>query len=292
MSQTIYNHSGTINTLVRWTWAVLMWVGLAIGGGASVHAAPTFELTSATLGTLKKWSVFAQLDVADADQGMTGQVFVVAVLPNSTLFALTPVGWTAASQTHIPAYLEGRLGTHTLDILTGVDVSALGGTEVYVGYGTSFTEMLKRQQFGMAYTIPSDVPFTSFQADWREKSAMYSYVFRDFSALQTYWGTLVNVPTQADGTPIWAYPEVDWSTQMVIGTIRPTTYSSCQGGTSNLITKIFNNGKRIEVYTLVQMPVSPSSVTCTGEVVVSKQVQFVTLPRSDLPVVFIPTTNP
>lgn len=275
-------------TLILWAWGGLL--GIALFWVSSAHAASTLTVTPTTIGSLQKLSLVVQLDVADVDVNQTGQVFVVAVLPDQRTFALTPSGWTAASDRDAPAYFEGRLGTHVMDILAGVNVSTLGGTVFYVGYGPSWGEVLRLEQFREAYIIPHDVPFTSFQGDWKKPSDVRYYVFRKVELLKMYWGTIVNVPIAADGTPLWVYPNVDWNTQMVVGLVYPSDYGGCSSGTSAYVTKVLNNGKRIEVYTRVNVPILPSFLVCTGGLEATHNVDFVILPHSNLPVVFLPTS--
>ena len=41
-----------------------------------------------------------------------------------------------------------------LPVLSGADISALHGTQVFAGYGTSLADMLDHGKFGLIYTVP------------------------------------------------------------------------------------------------------------------------------------------
>lgn len=168
--------------LRHWMRSWLLWwavtaIGLCFVWLQPVHAASTLLLTPTTTGTPAALSLSAQLQVADADRRQMGQIFVLAVLPNNSQFALSNLGWTAVGNAAPFPYLQGELGTHTLDVLSGVNVSALAGTVLYGGYGTSFSDMLKRQLFGVIYTIPGSVSGPATAGDW----LTFSLNVQDFS---------------------------------------------------------------------------------------------------------------
>lgn len=155
---------GFMHRMRRWLlcWAL---IGIGLWGvlWQPVHAASTLLLTPTATGTPAALSLSAQLQVADADRRQMGQIFVLAVLPNNSQFALSNLGWTAVGNAAPSPYLQGELGTHTLDVLSGLDVSALAGTVLYGGYGTSFSEMLKRQLFGVIYSATIMVDPVNFK---------------------------------------------------------------------------------------------------------------------------------
>lgn len=120
----------------------------------------------ASSGTPARLSVTGQLLVADADLGQTGWVFVAAVLPDGSAFALGSGGWSPLVADNVPAYFNGPLGTHTLNILSGLNATALAGTVIYVGYGRSLQAMLDQNQFQKLYTVPGSMSGPATASDW------------------------------------------------------------------------------------------------------------------------------
>lgn len=272
-----------------WRWVTLVWIGLFASWTHIAHAAPTLVLSPVTIGELNKLSLFAQLEVVDADVNTTGKIFVVAISLDKKAFSLNKNGWHAIDSGNIPAYFEGSLNTHSVQIFSGLDASALAGTEVYVGYGTSSSDMLNRQLFDRAYTVPSEVPFRRIEASWVDNSGMpvANFLFKNEYELDRYWRHFIRVTFEKDGTPVWSkndWPQVDWTKEMIVGMTRGTGGSPC---TANYvrITKILNDGKHIQVYFDLSMSTIPDFGVCSQ--VVTPATDFVIIPRSNLPVKFI-----
>lgn len=118
------------------------------------QAASTLGLSATASGSVDHFNLSGQLAVPDADRGRTGQVFVVALLPDSSVYALSGGRWTPVTGSAVPAYFSGALGDHALALLSDFDTTALGGTVVYAGYGGSLQAMLERRQFDRIYTVP------------------------------------------------------------------------------------------------------------------------------------------
>ena len=91
-------------------------------------------------------------------------IYVVALLPSGVLglpsatwFVYPASGaWTALGSP-IAAYMEGlaQNATHSVEIkiLQGMDLTAMVGAEIYVGYGTSDTEMLTSGRYRGVYKV-------------------------------------------------------------------------------------------------------------------------------------------
>lgn len=131
-------------------------------------------------------------------------------------------------------------------------------------------------------------PYTAIKANWQPISGIGDYVFRDERSLQMRWGTVVSVPQQPDGSYQLVYPTVDYTKHMVVGMVRGYSTSSCSGGLT--ITKVLNDGEHIQVHAMLSLSSSPGT-SCTGELVMVPNTAFATIPRSDLPVVFVVTSN-
>lgn len=150
--------------LAAWLYVVALW--LVMAPIPSAQAAAAWSLSASASGTPARLSLSGELVVAAADRGLAGTVFVAALLPDASLYALANGRWSRVTDATPPAYLTGVLGTHTLNVLSSVDVTALAGTVVYVGYGSSFQDMLNRQQFDRLYTVPGSMSGPATAGDW------------------------------------------------------------------------------------------------------------------------------
>ena len=130
-------------------------VALMLSLGASLlGAAPEgFSAYADARGALNRTSLSVSLQVGTADRGKAGQLFVAARLPDGRLYARSANGWQAIGSGQIPLFAHATLGTHTFDVLSNMDVSALSGTDVYVGYGVNAADMLARQAYTRVHTI-------------------------------------------------------------------------------------------------------------------------------------------
>lgn len=117
-----------------------------------VAAAPAFS--GASEGPLQALNLWASIQVGAADIGQAGVLYVAANVPGAGFFALAPQGWVQVLDANLPALAQTALGTHLLPVLSGADISALHGTQVFAGYGTSLADMLDHGKFGLIYTVP------------------------------------------------------------------------------------------------------------------------------------------
>lgn len=121
---------------------------------APAQAGSSLGLNATGSGSVDHFNLSGQLVVPDAERGRSGQVFVVALLPDSSVYALSGGRWVPVTGSDaVPAYFSGTLGEHALTLLSDFDTTALGGTVVYAGYGSSLQAMLERQQFDRLYTV-------------------------------------------------------------------------------------------------------------------------------------------
>lgn len=87
-----------------------------------------------------------------AELGTTRQVFVAAVV-GPRLYFLTPAGWQVWSSGSFPVYASGAFAAQTIQVLDGsLDLSGVVGAQIYVGYGTSDSEMLASGRYARVHT--------------------------------------------------------------------------------------------------------------------------------------------
>ncbi len=108
---------------------------------------PAVTISSQISGPLSARALTANITVAPADQGKTGQLFIIAVLPNHRdLLTLTKDhGWQAATLVPLKLlpYETTTLGSHSIPVLDGKsDLTAAAGVRIYAGYGSNVQDML------------------------------------------------------------------------------------------------------------------------------------------------------
>ena len=116
----------------------------------------TFNVTTSTGGTATIPLLTSILTVASADVGSTGNIYVAAVV-NGTLYfnnGQTWVLYTDAMANQFPAFYSGTLNSsHSLVILSDIDISGLGTVNFYVGYGADTQDMLQNNRYQLTYTL-------------------------------------------------------------------------------------------------------------------------------------------
>jgi hypothetical protein len=145
----------------------------------AVFTAPTGRMPTAAVsvnpsGTFGKATLIVTLDLSKVLSGGSfagfGQfaagynIYVAALVPSGAL-GLTSATWFALPATRnwstlgspIAAYMEGLAQNATnsvaITILQGLDVTGLVGSEIYIGYGTSDTEMLAANRYRGIYKV-------------------------------------------------------------------------------------------------------------------------------------------
>jgi hypothetical protein len=145
----------------------------------SVFAAPTGRMPTAAVsvtpsGTFGNATLAVTLDLSIVLSGGSfaglGQfaagynIYVVALLPQgvlglpaASLFVLPETRAWAPLGSPIAAYMQGLAQGATdrvvISILSGLDVTGLVGAEIYIGYGTSDTEMLAAGRYRGVYKM-------------------------------------------------------------------------------------------------------------------------------------------
>lgn len=133
---------------------------------AAVSVSPSGTFGDATLViTLDLSKVLSESSFAGLGQFAAGyNIYVVALVPSGAL-GLSSAAWFmypatrawAALGAPIAAFMEGLAQDATnsvaIPILRGMDVTSLLGTEIYIGYGTSDTEMLSAGRYRGVYKV-------------------------------------------------------------------------------------------------------------------------------------------
>ncbi|MCV6638288.1 hypothetical protein [Candidatus Albibeggiatoa sp. nov. NOAA] len=116
----------------------------------------SFDVSAVNNGDAIIPSIESVLTIKPADVGTTGNIYVLAFL-NGSWFINNGQVWLAyadSASTEIAAFYTGQLeSAHNLTILSGLDISNLKGTRLYVGYGVDADDMLQKSQYKIAYTL-------------------------------------------------------------------------------------------------------------------------------------------
>lgn len=130
--------------------ALLMCVAAAYGTTAIAAALPSFSATAT--GTTNNLTLTATLNIADADVGQIGHIYVGFTLNQQWIFN-NGSGWVLYTGGSAPIYAAGPLANRTIEVVRNADLSSLVGGQVYVGYGLTESDMLTNGKFGMVYTV-------------------------------------------------------------------------------------------------------------------------------------------
>lgn len=160
-----------MNTLWRLlkqhTWLMLLPLFLtAYGPGALAAQTPSFSATSS--GTTNNLTLTANLNVADADAGKNGNVYLGATYDN-TWFFHNGTGWVQFNGGAGPVYAAAPMANRAIEVLRDADVSGLVGLQLYVGYGLTENgapenDMMANNKFGMVYTVTADTAAPTISA--------------------------------------------------------------------------------------------------------------------------------
>ncbi len=133
---------------------------LYVGGDTGVYAysgagtdAGGFSVSANSSGGSDALTLTAQLRIATADAGQNGSLYVAAALPGGSWYVHNGSTWTPWAGGVLPAYFSGRLADTAIPILNGMDVRALAGVSVVVGYGLNEADLLSNKKYSVVYTI-------------------------------------------------------------------------------------------------------------------------------------------
>jgi len=132
-------------------------------GSSTVATIPAATVTGAVTSQTIAGSVVA----AGNDQGKLGTLYIAAVLPTSAgggVFLKNSSGSWIAYNPANPAYYASpvTMGSHSLDVVSALDLSGIVGTKIYAGYGlgttdfgvaTPWNNMLSAGSYNLIYTV-------------------------------------------------------------------------------------------------------------------------------------------
>ncbi len=122
--------------------------------GATVFAAPVPTFSATASGTTSNLTLTASLSIGDADVGQYGNIYLAAMV-GSAWFAHNGADWVSWSGGSLPVYAVGSLTNRSIEVVRNANLSALVGTQIYVGYGLNESDMLANGKFGLVYTVGS-----------------------------------------------------------------------------------------------------------------------------------------
>ena len=136
-----------------------------LGARAGFSAVGNFSIAGTATGTPDKLTLKATLQVAPEDAGKAGEVYAIATLPGMAFFKEASGMWSLWNGGSFPAYFQGPLGTHAVDIVADLDATQLSGIAFYVGYGLDQADMLANGKYSQISTKPQ-VPPAALEGVW------------------------------------------------------------------------------------------------------------------------------
>jgi len=113
------------------------------------------SVSASDSGTAHNLKLTARVVPSGEDTGHSGKVYLGARLPDNSWYFLSHGGFQRWSGGEPPAYHSGVLDALTIPVLDGsLDVSALRGTDFYLGYGLSLADMLAKGKLSKVGVIP------------------------------------------------------------------------------------------------------------------------------------------
>lgn len=135
---------------------MIRWLSLSMLLLAAPISAKSIKVDGTVSGSLSAMSITATIQPDGSDLGKSGALFVGAV-SKGQYFMLTDKGWQAWSGGSIPAYSSVTFGTsHSVNVTASQDLSSLGCTEIYIGYGSDSADMLANLTLGLAAKVPAN----------------------------------------------------------------------------------------------------------------------------------------
>lgn len=143
------------NHLTQQTWLMVLPLLLMMAYGANTWAAQTPSFSATASGTTNNLTLAANIQVADADAGINGNIYL-GIYFQQTWYFHNGNQWEVLQNGPGPIYASGPLANQRIELLHNHDVSSLIGSELYVGYGLSESDMLAHGKYAMVYTITAD----------------------------------------------------------------------------------------------------------------------------------------
>lgn len=136
---------------------------LAAGSVATASFAADSAISGTFAGPPSKLTVTATVQVATADAGKNGAIYVMANIENMWFFKGAGGSWALWNGGPFPApYLQGVLGSHAIPVVENMDLGLFPGTEFYVGYGLDQADMVTNGKYRKLAASPT----TSLAGTW------------------------------------------------------------------------------------------------------------------------------
>jgi len=137
----IYANARHLMLLTFWpAWAV------------AAQAATTPDFYASTSGTNERQTITASLQVADADAGQQGSIYLAAYA-QGVWFVHAGADWQPWLGGALPAYASGMLTNRSIEVVRDLDAAAFAGTRVYLGYGRNETDMFANGKYALIHTV-------------------------------------------------------------------------------------------------------------------------------------------
>lgn len=115
----------------------------------------SFDVAAKAFGKLSHHYASLEVPIAAADRGLTRNFYTAANV-GGLWFFYSGGNWVPWTGGAMPATSTGPLpGLMPLPVVSGLNLSAAPGASIYVGYGSSETEMLSAGRYKLAYTLPA-----------------------------------------------------------------------------------------------------------------------------------------
>ncbi len=114
----------------------------------------SFSANATATGTPSSSTIALGATMAAADVGKQGFIYVIA-LSGTNWYVFNGNAWSLWSAGDVAAAFKGNLPpSYSVTPIAGFDVRGLSGTQIFVGYGTSFTDLISNARFRMVYRMP------------------------------------------------------------------------------------------------------------------------------------------
>jgi len=144
-----------VHYLKQQTWLMVLPLLLSTAYGITAHAAPTPSFSATASGTTSNLTLAASINVADADVGRDGNLYLGFTFGQLWYFN-NGTGWVEFNSGALPVYASGPLASQTIEVVRDADLASLIGAQLYVGYGLTESDMLTNTKYAMVYTVTAD----------------------------------------------------------------------------------------------------------------------------------------
>lgn len=141
-----------IITRTRLFLPLTLWLAWAL----AAQAATTPDFSASTSGTNGRPTITASLQLADADAGQQGSVYLAAYTQGGW-FAHDGARWQLWQGGALPAYASGMLTNRSIEVVRDLDAAAFAGTQIYLGYGRHEADMLANHKYALVHTVSAPI---------------------------------------------------------------------------------------------------------------------------------------